>query len=360
MTTVRAAVMVVDNWAQIYVTMIVVKSSKKSSSHLAKTATDALALMKTKAGKEDNTPLFYAQLLFLKAFSESFFNNAYDMAMRADVQYGRSSYGYTSHLCLERCYVMRKQLNDLLDNSSSDSWQRRSEFADYREAILDISELGDVSNGGREFFHSLPKVFLKTFVASYSKLVESCWRHWKILSYIVAGNPTLAQMYLNWLVIADGGQDMRDYCWPSKTIELEHHTASGETVEIDTRPCLEYLTEKADTEKILSDPLIKDNNDLLWQMAAADQPVNLFDSTTWPSGVDFEPLCDMIHVMIAPHMCQNQRIESYVQMYAVVAKTNVREVRRSARSVLHSTSVRPFNKESVEQKRSTIESTKDK
>ena len=81
MTTVRAAIMVVDNWAQIYVTMIIVKSSKKSSSHLAKTATDALALMKTKADKEDNTPLFYAQLLFLKAFSESFYNNAHDMAM---------------------------------------------------------------------------------------------------------------------------------------------------------------------------------------------------------------------------------------------------------------------------------------
>ena len=257
---------------------------------------------------------------------------------------------------------MRKQLDDLLDDSSSDSWRRRSEFAAYREAIKGISELGDVNNGGREFFHTLPKVFLKTFVVSYSKLVESCWRHWKILSYIVAGNPVLAQMYLNWLVIADEGNDMRDYCWPSKTIELEHHTTYGETVEIDTRSCMEYLTEKASkhTEKILADPLIKDNKDLLWQMAAANQPVDLFDATTWPSGVDFEPLCDMIHAMIAPHMCQNQRIESYVQMHAVVAKTNVKEVRRSNRSVLHSTIVRPFNQESVEQKRSTIESMKDK
>ena len=44
---------------------------------------------------------------------------------------------------------MRKQLDDLLDDSSSDSWRRRSEFAAYREAIKDISELRDMNNGGR-------------------------------------------------------------------------------------------------------------------------------------------------------------------------------------------------------------------
>ena len=59
-------------------------------------------------------------------------------------------------------------------------------------------------------------------------------------------------------------------------------------------------------------------------------------------------------------MCQNQRIESYVQMHAVVSKTNLKEVRRSARSVLHSAIMRPFNQVSVEEKRSTIESTKEK
>ena len=59
-------------------------------------------------------------------------------------------------------------------------------------------------------------------------------------------------------------------------------------------------------------------------------------------------------------MCQNQRIESYVQMHAVVSKTNVKEVRRSARSVLHSAIMRPFNQVSVEEKRSTIESMKEK
>ena len=131
-------------------------------------------------------------------------------------------------------------------------------------------------------------------------------------------------------------------------------------MKVDTRACLEYLTENVDPMKVLNDPLIKDNKELLWQMAAADPPVDLFDPTTWSSEVDYKPLCDVIHAYIAPHMCQNQRIESYVHMHAVVAQTHVKEVRRAAQAVLHSTISRPFNQESVEAKRSNIDNAKDK
>ena len=72
MTTVKAAIMVVDNWPQIYATLIAIKNSKKASSRLSKTAVDALALMKTKAVDDDRTPLFYARLLFLKGFARAF------------------------------------------------------------------------------------------------------------------------------------------------------------------------------------------------------------------------------------------------------------------------------------------------
>ena len=95
-------------------------------------------------------------------------------------------------------------------------------------------------------------------------------------------------------------------------------------------------------------------------MESADTPVDLFDASTWPNGIDSTPLCDIVHALIAPHMCQNQRIESYVQMHAVAAKTNVKEVRCSARAVLHSTAMHPFNQISVEAKHSTIENMKDK
>ena len=90
---------------------------------------------------------------------------------------------------------MRNQLDKLSDDSSTQSWKEHPDFSDYREAIKGISELGEVNKGGREFFVQLPATFLKTFIASYRKLVESCWRHWKIVSYVVAGDPTLAHAY---------------------------------------------------------------------------------------------------------------------------------------------------------------------
>ena len=126
-------------------------------------------------------------------------------------------------------------------------------------------------------------------------------------TYIIAGDPTLALAYLNWLVFVDEGQDMTDYCFPSKKNHLEGHTTTGEPVVVDTRTCMEYLIEGegTDPKKVLNDPLIKDHKNLLWQMAAADPPVDLFDATTW-SNVDYKPLYDMVHAVIAPRMCQNQ------------------------------------------------------
>ena len=88
-------------------------------------------------------------------------------------------------------------------------------------------------------------------------------------------------------------------------------------------------------------------------MATSDLPVDIFDKKTWV-GQDFTPLLNIAHEQIAPHMAQNQRIESYVQLHANVARTNVNEGRRSARGVIQSTTIRPFNQKSAEKKRLAI------
>ena len=68
---------------------------------------------------------------------------------------------------------------------------------------------------------------------------------------------------------------------------------------------------------------------------------------------DFTPLLDLLHERIAPYMSQNQRIESYVQLHANVARTNIKEARRSARGVIQCATIRPFNQRSVAIKRMT-------
>ena len=134
---------------------------------------------------------------------------------------------------------------------------------------------------------------------------------WKIVSYIVAGDPTLAQIFFNWLVVADQGISVDDYRWPSKVIELKGHTVSNQTVKVNTRECLDYLMGAAEPKKILAGPLIRNHKDLWWKATSAAAPVDLFDASTWPNRIDFTPLCDIVHALIATHMCQNQRIESY-------------------------------------------------
>ena len=58
-------------------------------------------------------------------------------------------------------------------------------------------------------------------------------------------------MFLSWLVIADQGISVDDYCWPSKVIELKGHTVSNQTIEVNTREYLEYLTEAVDPKRYL-------------------------------------------------------------------------------------------------------------
>ena len=146
---------------------------------------------------------------------------------------------------------------------------------------------------------------------------------------------------------------METFSFPSELVELKNHDVSHETITVDSRDCLEYLTENADPMEILEDPLIKNNQTLLWQMAAADTPVDLFERgerKTW-NGVNYSPMVKVVHEEIAPHMSQCQRVESHVQTNAIVSRTNVGEARRTSRATVHTALHRTFNQESVEEKR---------
>ena len=63
-------------------------------------------------------------------------------------------------------------------------------------------------------------------------------------------------------------------------------------------------------------------------MASADVVVDLFDTLTW-NGSDYEPLLDLVHKIIVPHVLHQQRCENHVQMAALTASNNAGEGRRS-------------------------------
>jgi hypothetical protein len=95
-------------------------------------------------------------------------------------------------------------------------------------------------------------------------------------------------------------------------IKLKNHVSSNATVEIKTQECMEHLTAIAYPKKILEDPIIKNNKKLLCKMVSANWPVNLFDESTWPDELNFTLLVCVVHNVITPTLCQNQRITSYI------------------------------------------------
>ena len=216
MTVLKAVALLKEKWTIFYFTLVAVKQSKKVSSYLAQTAIDGLKMMRTKVKRVDaatasavddgnmhvidkskECPVFYAQLCLLDGFAKSFFNNAFEVAMRNDPEFGPASHGQTARLTVILCYLWKKQLTDLADVTSDMSWTKREEFADYRASIENMPSLGEVGRGGREWFDHAPVCLLNEFTATYGKLVEKRWRSNKILVYLIGcSSPRILQLFL--------------------------------------------------------------------------------------------------------------------------------------------------------------------
>ena len=359
-SSIKSARIIKERWLIIYFHAVAIIQSKKPTAYLRKLAEDVIGLMNTKCkGDPNGEPVFLAQINFLVAFDDAFFHNAFDMAMREDPEFGGS---YGARLWPERVYLLKKLLLDLRgDNGIDCRWDKIPAFQDYLESIKGMPELGHIEEGGIEFFRHIPTCFLDECIGVFDRMIENTWLAEKKLVYLIAGNPTLSRLFLEWLVAANGGEDMGSYIFPSIQIELMHHSVDNTPVSIDTRECLQFLLNDADPAAICKDPLIRMNQSLLWKIAAVDEEdeVDLFDESTW-NGEDYKPIVDMIHEVIAPHLPQTQTVESYVQTLNMVSRTNVGGERRSCRGTTHSVVMRPFNRKSVEDKRERVLDQKDK
>ena len=359
-SSVRAARILEDKWHVIYFICVAITQSKDVKSYIKTLAVDTLALMKTKAtGDPKGEPLFLCECKFFLAFDKAYLNNAFQITKREDPLFPGS---YGARLWPERIFILKKILLNLRGDNDTDeeklSWEAAPEFQEYRESIKNLPELGEVSNGGIEFFRHLPKVFFDECIGVFNRMIEDTWRNEKMMVYLIAGNPILARLFLKCLAHVDGGGDMDGYNFPSETIQLEYHDASNKTVEIDTRECLDYLLkgDRFDVQKICDDKFIQDHEDLLWQWAAADDLVNIFDKKTW-GNVDYTQILDAIHAIIIPHLPQTQIVESYVQTLNIVSRTGIKENHRTSRGITHSTIMRPFNQQSVKDKRDRVSCT---
>ena len=135
---------------------------------------------------------------------------------------------------------------------------------------------------------------------------------------------------------------------------------TGVPVTVVARDCIQWLLQNADDYKMIDNVFIaKPLQSLVWDMAQADKPVDLFDKTTWDD-VDFWPLRRGLVDRIALAFANNQTAENHVQMCALVRSTNVGVHRASCRVMSHSLLIRNFNERSVAEKKATIKDEKRK
>jgi len=372
-TTLAMAKFLKENWTTVYFMLAAVSDSKKTTLAITKTAQDALSLMKVKA-KGEGPPLLFADVVFMTAIGDSFFNDMFETQMRANPKYGSDSYGFTASLQPVLVYYWRDIINKLRnevqnpDNSwPKGSWRQRDEFKQYRELVEKIPNKGAVKEGGKEFYLKMPRIFIDSFLVPFKKHIEKCWRSEMLFPYLFDGPPELARLAINWLVLAESGTDMEGHAFTDPlvpaVIELSGYVPN-QTIKIDTAECMEYLTHdgdgrKLDTQTILNHQFVRTNKTLLYEMGSSPILVDLCNIDTWGDTV-FTDLVDSIHRQIAPHLSQNQRLEQQVQAHAKVSQNNTGEARRSADARLLGTIKHPLNKFLVEKKRDEKETQEDK
>ena len=276
--------------------------------------------------KPGEAPTFYAMLLWMQGFAESYFDDMFDWMMRFDPELGNGSWGQTARLAVERCFVMHKMLQDL----ENDGWKNKPQFKPYLDSIKGIPKKDSISKVGKEYFGEMPGKVLEKFRFVFEKHVVSCWCSDDILHYIIGGNPTLANEFAAWLldfesmskdaeILAAAGYANDDgddesieidaHQFAYEEITLKHHQGRDkQDVKVNLCDCMSYLTAEADRAHILARPFVKNHWQQIKQMAAADETIDLFNKETW-GDYNYEPLRLAVLKEICIHPVHQQRCE---------------------------------------------------
>ena len=184
---------------------------------------------------------------------------------------------------------MHQQLAEL----ESGRWREKPAFDEYLEVLEGVMPAGKVSAGGREFVELVPDKFLKTYRTILNKHALDPWTSPELLVLILGGNNILAKHFLRRVF------DRTGYTAPDVEIAMSHHQTSASPATVNIPDALEYLiddhmTHDIDSCPLYNDALIQDHLDDWIAFAAADDKVDLLDSSSWGDCNDFTSLKDLI------------------------------------------------------------------
>lgn len=306
-----------ENYATIYFLAVAIKTHYPTKKYLCKVACTLISLMNERAEPPEtfdtqsiesfidsqnieadvpstcntkSTPTFYTMLLFHKAFCDYAFNDNFAFLLRDDPYYGINTFGQGSRHMAVRCYVMRKQLDELKNGG----WKEKDEFTKFKEALANIPKESK-HDAKRAYFGRMVEKFFGIYEENLEKHLFDRWRNNKLISYMLGSEPVLAKEFANALchyeeqynamAVDEEGNATNNVIEPyanfpdEMMILEEHHTIrKGKDVVINVKEAMEWLLKICDFSKILQeDRFVKNHMKEIRELAAAEGTVRLFD-----------------------------------------------------------------------------------
>jgi len=308
--------------------------------------------------QKGDTPILLSQALFVVGFSEYYFTPWFDLAMQADPEFGSNRHGHKTRLFVQQSYLMTKELEEMM---CGDKWKELSVFRPFITSLDGLPSLSDVKKGGLEFINKAVDVFFREYKTNFFKHIVEHWTSQMIAPYIIGGDPRLAREYIRWLnACREGALEAGTFEWSQEVIELKNHKVHGGSHKICIGECMLYVTQNSSAVEVMEEPFIKEILDQLLESLESEQVVNFLDKSTWPQEGEYDLVRKQICERIVPHAMQQQRVECVVQNINAMARTNVKECRRTVRAVIFSICLHPYNRESVDKKREERSTFEDK
>lgn len=353
---------VLKHFARFYSMAVLVKKSeqikrrvKKSSniSNIVKYADELLKLMKKRADLEDTEcpGTFYTQLLFLEGIGDWFYIRMLNCVMGTHQRYGEDGYGLTSYLWHVGSYILKGYVDKITEDTLRNDPEVKPYFEKYFENVDKIPRLGDIREGGREWYDRLPRAFQIGMRKAFNDHIDSVWRHDPVLTLLVSGPVALAHPFIRLLKHVRDGHSRDVFPFPSGSVNIPYFQA-----DVDVGEFLQWVTSEADLSKVLEE--LDEVFDLL--VDYAEEGANVDVPATLGAEGKYDKLVAFFHQKLDGLACQAQKTENHVHQMMLNSKNNKGEARRTWLCWIRSFITRRFNPWSVREHKAKAPAKRDK
>uniref|UniRef100_A0A7S2PCR3 Uncharacterized protein n=1 Tax=Skeletonema marinoi TaxID=267567 RepID=A0A7S2PCR3_9STRA len=282
------------------------------------------------------TPIVVAQLLFFRSFCDFFQTDNFAFMMKPDPALGKRSFGHLARFILERISVMHFQICQL----ENGGYKTVDEFKSYIKSLQGIHK-GGVKDVCADYFEKTADLFIKRIRQDFNKHVRQYWLTDDKIHYMLGGDKEHAQQICKWMthhaeqagIEFDDDELVRPFPFVNREVTFSSfHDNQRGSITLNLQSSMEYITSGVDPSVVLKNEFVKDEDN--WQciqrMADAEQPVDLFDPSTW-GDLDLKEFQYRFACAVCIHPTHQQLSESYVQALALVALTGIGEFRRGNR-----------------------------